>query len=230
MKRYAISAAVAIIVFAHLSVASDGDLIAETASATPFRAYVSDGSAYVLASDEDIATWPVTWRTGESVNATAMDGTQYALSSADEDATCEVLPGKGGAWTLVNSEQGNARVCIPWSVCQGYGVTIASGSTAEGYAADTVQDGPNRKSKDRVFPSIAYSGDDWRERSETAQSELTIVSPSGDTVFSESLTGTGVLPFSFDKTGKWLLSLRTAEGTMLTATVNIVGGFTITVL
>ena len=173
---------------------------------------------------------------GWALDAQFMDvmGSPYLLAHGlgvrVTDAKARVaFPEKGGAWVLSNSEQGKARVCIPWSVYQGYDVTIAFGSTAEGYAADTVQNGPDRRSYDRVFPPIAYSGDDWRGRSETAKSTLTVVPPSGEGV-SEALAGTGALPFSFDKAGKWRLALEMADGTVLTATVNIVGGFTITVL
>ena len=172
---------------------------------------------------------------GWALDAQFMDvmGSPYLLADGlgvrVTDAKARVaFPEKGGAWVLSNSEQGKARVCIPWSVCQGYGVAVASGLIASRYPADTVQDGPNRKSKDRVFPSIAYSGDDWRGRSETAKSTLTVVPPSGEGV-SEALAGTGALPFSFDKTGKWRLALEMAEGTMLTATINLPRGFLFTV-
>lgn len=191
-----------------------------------FRAYVADSAVYALTNAEDVAAWPVTWFAGETVDATAMDGTKYVLSDADGGAaTSATLPEKGGVWMLVNSEVGEARISVPWSAYQGIGVSLATGAMDGGFAADTVQSGPNRKGDDRRFPPIAYSGDDWAG-DESAASALTIVPPAGgEPIFLDGLVGEGTVPFFFDRAGLWTVSLTMADGRMRTAVIGRSGGF-----
>ena len=223
MKRHTFlfAAVVAASVWIPLA-AADGELIAETASAVTFRAFVSDGSAYVLTSIGDLSAWPVTWLPGEKVVATAMDGTEYTLSNGSTGTTSAVLAEKGGAWTLLNSEQGNARVCVPWSVCQGYAVELDTGSSPETLVVDTVQDGPDRKSKKSEVPPVAYSGDDWAGDLSKAAT-LAFTPPEGGEPQTPTLdpAGTGVKSFTFDKPGNWTVTLTFADGTMKTATITI---------
>lgn len=214
--------------------AADGDFMAETSSAATFRLYVSEGDVYTLESAAEVAAWPVTWQTGETVSATAMDGTAYALSEEAGDATSAQLPGKGGVWSLSVTSEGlthAARVGVPWSVYQGDGQVIGATSVAYGtYGVDTVQDGPDRRIKDRAFLPIAYSGDDWGARSASAASTLTVTPPAAQTdpsVF--NLFGTGVQPFAFDSAGRWTVLLEMADGTARTATINRHGGLIISV-
>ena len=203
------------------------DGVAVSASPVTFRAYVTDGDMYALTNADDVAAWPVTWRTGETVDATAMDGTEYVLSDfGGGTLSSTTLPEKGGVWSLVNSEEGSARVLVPWSVYQGDGVSLATGVMGEAFAGDTQQNGPNRKGDDRHFPPISWSGDDWAGDA-SATSTLTITPPAGGgapTVFAD-LDGEGFLPFSFDKVGTWTVSLAMSDGTIRTAFIGRSGGF-----
>lgn len=210
------------------SAAADGDELAVTGSATTFRLYVNGESPYSLTNAADVAAWPVTWREGETVSATAMDGTAYALAEDAVVATSETLPTKGGVWSLVNDGVGTATVLVPWTVAQGYGVSLSVSATSDAFGIDVVQDGPNRKSYDRRFPPIAYSGDDWA--CDAAAASVLTVTPPPDkgaaTVF-DALSGTGVQPFAFNKGGKWTVTLAMEDGTTCTAIINLPGGLII---
>ena len=129
-----------------------------TSSATTFAFYGNPEKVYSLASTTELAVWPVTWRAGETVVATSMDGTATTLSGG-ADATSASLPSQGGVWTLVNSVEGTARVGVPWAVFDDGG-TYGASATA-GFVADMVQSGPDRKLMRREAPLVAYSGDDW---------------------------------------------------------------------
>ena len=227
-RRYKmiLAAAFAVGVILPLLAAFDGTTV--TSQAKTFCAYVTGDATYSLANAAEIAAWPVTWCEGESVSATAMDGTAYTLAEDAASTGSDALPAKGGIWTLVNSEEGLAHVAVPWSVYQGGGVSLASGAVSGVFAADTVQDGPNRRLKDRQTPPVAYSGDDWAGDA-TAIPTLTVAPPTNKgaaTVF-DGLSGTGVQPFAFDKTGKWTVTLAMEDGTTRTAVIGVVGGLII---
>ena len=212
------------------AVAADGDELAVTESATTFRLYINGESPYSLTNAADIAAWPVTWRKGETVSAAAMDGAAYALAADAASEGSESLPEKGGVWSLANDGIGTATVLVPWTVAQGDGVSLALSATSGAFGIDVVQDGPDRKSYDRRFPPIAYSGDDWAGDT-AAIPTLTVAPPSGKgaaTVF-DALSGTGVQPFVFNKTGKWTVTLAMEDGTTCTAIINLPGGLIITV-
>ena len=213
--------------------ATDGEPIAETSSAATFRLYVNDGNAYTLESAAEVAAWPVTWQACDEVSAMAMDGTAYVLADGVAAAGSAVLAtAKGGIWTLTDtSETGrqSAKVSVPWSVCQSDGVPLSAASeTSDAFGIDVEQDGPDRKSRDSRFLPIAYSGDDWGARSASAASTLTVTPPAAQTdpsVF--DLVGTGVQPFAFNHAGRWTVLLEMADGTARTATINRLGGMTI---
>ena len=80
-----------------------------TSSATTFAFYGNPEKVYSLASAAEITAWPVTWRAGETVVATSMDGTATTLSGG-ADATSASLPSQGGVWTLVNTARARRRV------------------------------------------------------------------------------------------------------------------------
>lgn len=212
------------------AVAADGDELAVTESATTFRLYMNGESPYSLTNAADVAAWPVTWREGEAVSATAMDGTAYTLVDDAASEGSESLPAKGGVWSLANDGIGTAMVLVPWTVAQGDGVSLAGSVPYGAYALDTQEDGPDRKSYNRCFPPIAYSGDDWA--GDTASALVLTVTPPPDTgtatVF-DALSGTGVQPFAFDKSGKWTVTLEMDDGTTCTAIINLPGGLIFTV-
>ena len=193
-----------------------------TSEAKTFRMYMTGDSIYAITSAQEIALWPVTWQKGETVTATAMDGIENALVTSATSPGSAVLPdSKGGVWTLVDSVEGTVRICVPWSVF-GDGGTLAM-SDALAFGVDMVADGPNRKNRDRVFPPIAYSGDDWIGDAAKAAS-LTFVSPNGvETTL--NCMGTGAQSFTFDKTGCWTLRLTMADETVREAIISVIGGF-----
>ena len=210
------------------AVAADGDELAVTESATTFRLYMNGESPYSLTNAADVAAWPVTWREGETVSAAAMDGAAYALAADAASEGSESLPAKGGVWSLANDGIGTATVLVPWTVAQGDGVSLALSATSGAFGIDVVQDGPDRKSYDRHFPPIAYSGDDWA--GDTASALVLTVTPPPNkgaaTVF-DALSGTGVQPFEFNKPGKWTVTLAMEDGTTCTAIINLPGGLII---
>ena len=210
------------------AVAADGDELAVTESATTFRLYINGETPYSLTNAADIAAWPVTWREGETVSAAAMDGTAYAFSTDAASEGSVTLPEKGGVWSLANDGIGSAAVLVPWTVAQGDGISLAESGSSGAYALDTQEDGPNRKNYDRRFPPIAYSGDDWAGDLASA-SVLTVTPPPnrGTTTVFDALSGTGIQPFAFDKSGRWTVSLAMDDGTTCTAIINLPGGLTI---
>ena len=210
------------------AVAADGDELAVTESATTFRLYMNGESPYSLTNAADIAAWPVTWREGETVSAAAMDGTAYAFAADAASEGSVTLPEKGGVWSLANDGIGSAAVLVPWTVAQGDGVSLAGSGSYGAYALDTQEDGPNRKNYDRRFPPIAYSGDDWAGDLASA-SVLTVTPPpnKGTATVFDALSGTGIQPFAFDKSGRWTVSLAMDDGTTCTAIINLPGGLII---
>ena len=157
---------------------------------------------------------------GETVVATAMDGTGATLSGG-AGATSAPLPSRGGVWTLANPAQGVARVGIPWTVFNDGG-TYGANASAAGFVADMAQTGPDRKLTRRETPPVAYSGDDWAGDLSKAAT-LTFTPPDGGEAQTPTLdpTGTGVKSFTFDKVGDWTVTLTFADGTTKTATVTI---------
>ena len=203
-----------------------GETLAESADVT-FRLYLAGDSAYSLTNAADVATWKVTWREGETVDATAMDGTETTLSDGVV-GECS-LPAKGGAWRLSNSEGGTATICIPWTVYNDGG-TYGASATA-GFVADMVQTGPDRKLKKSETPPVAYSGDDWAgDLSKASTITFTPPEDSGLEPTTWNKTGRGASAFTFNKTGVWTVTLTFADNTTRTAHINIqASGLTIIV-
>ena len=224
LRRFAILAAVA----ASAAFPSQAEVETVTSSATTFTFYGNQETAYSLASAAEVAAWPVTWRAGETVVATSMDGTATTLSGG-ADATSASLPSQGGVWTLVNSVEGTARVGIPWAVYNDGG-TYGASATA-GFVADMVQTGPDRKLMRREVPLVAYSGDDWHGDLSKA-STITFMPPEGSELAATTWnkTGRGASAFTFNKKGVWTVTLKFADNTKRTAHINIqASGLTIIV-
>ena len=210
--------------------AADGDLKASCVYDGPFAVNTVDASPFVAASAAEIAALPpVGYAKGETVTATGCTTVELVTSamSASSCGSVRFSPGAGGSWTLSNSRGETARIIIPFPVYGDYGALMAATDGASlSYMVDSLQSGPVRKVKNRVFPPVAYSGDDW-VGDETAASTLTIVSPLGAQT-SCNLAGTGALPFSFNKSGRWLVRLAMADGSAREASVDVSGGFVIT--
>ena len=215
---------------AGVGLTSLADIETVTSQAATFRFYGNPEKAYSLVSAAELAAWPVTWRAGETVVATAMDGAETTLSGGT-DATSASLPDKGGVWTLVNSAEGTARIGVPWTVFDDGG-TYGANVTAS-FVADMVQTGPDRKLTKREVPPVAYSGDDWGAVATSATLPATITfTPPADsgleaTVW-DNLAGDGAREFVFTEKGMWTVTLTFADGTTRTATITIVSaGFTL---
>ena len=203
--------------------AADGNVLATTGSATTFRLYVNGTTTFSLLSAAEVAAWPITWRTNETVVATAMDGTSTTLVTDATASGAQSLSQIGGAWTLSNSKLGSAVICIPWSVFNDGGTLDTSMNAT--FGADLTTDGPDRQGEIREFPPIAYSGDSWVGDA-TKSATVTITPPAGSglAVTNLNLEGTGAIPFVFGRLGQWAIQLAAADGTTRDATITVKGG------
>ena len=185
------------------------------------------GDSTILATRaavDDFANWPVTYQTGETVTATAPDGTVSTLAqNAASAGSVAFAPTAGGLWKLVNSSGETALVGVAWSVF-GDGSSQDFGPYTP-FRMDTVGEGPNRKSKAGNTPPVAYTGDNWAGDASKA-STLTFTPPmgSGISASTQAFTGTGATPFRFRGSGDWAVRLEMADGTTLNSVVTIVGG------
>ena len=230
MKRRLVILCAASLAGACVLRAADGDIIASGAYAGTFQVNTADAAPFVAASAAEIAALPpIGYGKGETVTAQGI-ATVALVTSAMSASSCGSVrfsPGAGGSWTLINSEGETARILIPFSVYGDYGTLMAVTDGAfSPYVVDSLQTGPVRKVKDRVYPPVAYTGDDW-VRNSSAASTLSFVSPlGGETSF--NLTGTGATQFNFGQSGRWTVSLVMADGTTQEAIVGVPGGFIIT--
>ena len=201
--------------------AADGDLLAEDTTGATFEVYSADGATYAAKSAAEIAALPsVTWRAGETVTAAKWNGDTTTLAtSAASDGSGSFAPNAGGAWTLVNSKQGTAYICVPWSVF-GDSMSVTSGASPA-YAADSNQEGPNRTTRRKDAPAVAYTGDNWVGDAAKAAT-LTFTSPSGKAT-TLNRTGTGAASFNFNELGDWTVLLAMADGSTRTAVVSVDG-------
>ena len=217
---------------AGVGLTSLADVETVTSQAATFKFYGNPERVYSLVSAAELAAWPVTWRAGETVVATAMDGAETTLSDGT-DATSASLPNKGGVWTLANSAEGSARIGVPWAVFDDGG-TYGANATA-GFVADMVQTGPDRKLKKSEVPPVAYSGDDWAAVATSATlpaATVTFTPPEGSGLEATTWnkTGKGAEAFTFNAKGDWTVTLAFADGTTKTATITIKStGFTLVV-
>ena len=147
---------------------------------------------------------------------TASDGYVIALDGAEGHLAVLTVPSgfcleerSGGIWCLVSSSDG----------CEYKGLAAFS------YSVDSEQAGPNRTIGRKGGLPVAYSGDNWIGEN-AKSSTLTFILPSGD-MTDMPLTGTGVVPFSFDNSGDWIVRLAMADGTVREARVSVTGGFSV---
>ena len=180
------------------------------------------------AADTDVfVDLPVTYRAGETVTATAPDGESIALvaSAAPSAGSVAFEPTAGGLWRLSNSNGETVLVGVAWSV---FGDCLPQDfSTAAPFVMHTKGYGPSRIGRARQFPAIAYSGDGWIGNA-SASAELTFLAPNG-TATTNSLSGTGAMPFRFASRGQWLVTLGMEGDRTMEAVVSVEGGFLISV-
>ena len=181
-------------------------------------------SPIVVSSAAELAALRgVAYRIGETVTATAPNGTETALVS-DADATGAVAfsPASGGYWTLSNSSLETAKFLVAWAVNGDVDTAIVSSADYGAYWLDTVQAGPDRKLKKREVPPVAYSGDDWvGDISKAATVTFTPPEGSGLEATTWNKTGNGAGAFTFNARGVWTVALTFADNTTRTAQIDI---------
>lgn len=188
-----------------------------TSAAASFKMYTTGGGTYALTSEEDFATWLVSWREGDTVTATPATGAASTLVADAPSAGSRELPRAGGLWTLESALSGAAKIGVPWSLFSDGGELAASGAAT--CKVDTREAGPNRKAAKRNTPPVSYTGDNWALDA-TAASSLKFISPDAEET-SVALAGTGAHEFVFDKTGVWTVVLTMADSTVKTAQINV---------
>lgn len=205
--------------------AAVGDVMAETETAAAFDVWTSADATYAAMSADELSTMQVSYFADETVSATAWDGSMKMLVEfADSSGSVAFSPERGGVWTLVNSAQGTARIGVPWSVFQDGG-DLAQSVDSPAFGVNSMQEGPNRKTRREDVLPVAYSGDDWCGDASKASS-LTVLSPDA-TETAMSFSGTGTESFGFDKLGRWKFSLQMADESVKEASVLVLGGLVV---
>ena len=206
--------------------ATDGIVLATTDAACSFRLDTTGEKPIVISSQAELAAlMPVGWSKGETVVATAPDGTAYPIVSGASGAgslNVSQYINASGAWIIENSAYGTVKAGVAWSVFGGGG-TLAE-STTSPFVMDTYQPGPNRhiSALRSAWPGIAYSGDIWAG-DKSAASTLTLVSPGGETT-TTNFTGCGAMEFAPKEIGLWSVSLASDVETLV-GSIYVSGGF-----
>ena len=196
-------------------------------------------SPIVVSSAAELAALRcVAYRIGETVTATAPNGTETVLvSDANETGAVAFSPASGGYWTLSNSSLETAKFLVAWAVNGDVDTAIVSSADYGAYWLDTVQAGPDRKLKKREVPPVAYSGDDWAAVATSATlpaATVTFTPPEGSgleaTTWDDLPGGNGARAFTFNARGVWTVTLTFADNTTRTAQIDIqTAGFMIIV-
>ena len=214
---------------------ADGDeeeepvAIRVTSEAVTFKLRTGDGTAAV--SSADLATWPVTYRAGETVTLTSPAGASTTPVSGAAANGTTALAGAfdaDGVWRLANSNGGSARVGVAWG---SFGSQWREDSADASYRMHTIGEGPDRKLKKAETPPVAYSGDDWAGDL-TKAATLTFTPPEGSGLepTTWNKTGRDASAFTFNKKGVWTVELTFADNTTRTAQINIqTAGFVLVV-
>ena len=200
-----------------------------TSEAVTFKLRTGSGTAAM--SSADLATWPVTYRAGETVTLTSPSGASTTpVSDAAVNGTTELAGAfnADGVWRLVNSNGGNALVGVAWET---FGSPWREASADASCRMHTEGEGPDRKLKKREAPPVAYSGDDWKGDL-TKASTITFTPPEGSGLepTTWNKTGRGASAFTFNKRGVWTVELKFANNTTCTAQIDIqAAGFVLVV-
>ena len=200
-----------------------------TSEAVTFKLRTGSGTAAM--SSADLATWPVTYRAGETVTLTSPSGASTTpVSDAAVNGTTELAGAfnADGVWRLVNSNGGNALVGVAWET---FGSPWREASADASCRMHTEGEGPDRKLMRREAPLVAYSGDDWKGDL-TKASTITFTPPEGSGLepTTWNKTGRGASAFTFNKRGVWTVELKFANNTTCTAQIDIqAAGFVLVV-
>ena len=191
-----------------------------TSEAVTFKLRTGDGTAAM--SSADLATWPVTYRAGETVTLTSPAGASTTpVSGAVANGTTELAGAfnADGVWRLANSNGVSALVGVAWGT---FGSQWRQASADASCRMHTEGEGPDRKLKKREAPPVAYSGDDWKGDL-TKASTITFTPPEGAGLEATTWnkTGKGAEAFTFNAKGDWTVTLAFADGTTKTATITI---------
>ncbi len=191
-----------------------------TSEAVTFKLRTGSGTATM--SSADLATWPVTYRAGETVTLTSPAGASTTpVSGAAANGTTELAGAfnADGVWRLANSNGGSALVGVAWGT---FGSQWREASADASCRMHTEGEGPDRKLKKSEAPPVAYSGDDWKGDLSKA-STITFTPPEGsgleETTWNK--TGRGASAFTFNKKGVWTVELKFANNTTRTAHIDI---------
>ena len=207
--------------------AAVGDVMATAETPAVFEVYTSGDATYAVSSLGELEEMlPVYCLAGDEVMATAYDGSVKVLCDGthpdDSDSPVRFAPDKGGIWTLVNSNREVARIGVGWTVLGGVGDELAASAASGQYGVETSKAGPDRLVWNAEVLPVAYTADMWARYAPGAVG-LSITSPGG-TVSEFDLSGSGTMPFAFDKSGEWAVVMTMADGTKLSSSVRIRGG------
>ena len=191
-----------------------------TSEAFTFKLRTGDGTAAM--SSADLATWPVTYRAGETVTLTSPAGASTTPVSGAVANGKTALAGAfnaDGVWRLANSNGGSALVGVAWET---FGSPWREASADASCRMHTEGEGPDRKLKKSETPPVAYSGDDWKGAL-TKASTITFTPPEGSGLepTTWNKTGRGASAFTFNKKGVWTVELTFADNTTRTAQIDI---------
>ena len=191
-----------------------------TSEAVTFKLRTGSGTAAV--SSADLATWPVTYRAGETVTLTSPAGastTPVSGAAATGETTLAGAFNADGVWRLANSSGGSALVGVAWGT---FGSPWREASADASCRMHTEGEGSDRKLKKSEAPPVAYSGDDWKGDL-TKASTITFTPPEGSGLepTTWNKTGRGASAFTFNKRGVWTVELKFANNTTRTAHIDI---------
>ena len=191
-----------------------------TSEAVTFKLRTGDGTAAM--SSADLATWPVTYRAGETVTLTSPAGastTPVSGAAVNGETALAGAFNADGVWRLVNSNGGSAFVGFAWGT---FGSQWRQASADASCRMHTEGEGPDRKLKKSEAPPVAYSGDDWKGDL-TKASTITFTPPEGSGLEATTWnkTGTGAQSFTFNAKGVWTITLTFADNTTRTAHIDI---------
>ena len=191
-----------------------------TSDTVTFKLRTGDGTAAVASTD--LAAWPVTYRTGETVTLTSPAGASTTpVSGAAANGTTELAGAfnADGVWRLANSNGGSALVGVAWET---FGASWREASADASCRMHTEGEGPDRKLKKSETLPVAYSGDNWKgDLSKAATVTFTPPEGSGleETIWNK--TGRSASAFTFNKKGVWTVTLKFADNTTRTAHIDI---------
>ena len=211
-------------------------LAAADSAATSITLPLNAGGVWVVENSKQGASIITVRR---SLDGSLGDGTAASPAKlVDGDELCDYGASANYTFVLDDAEGLLESLRLPEGYCMevagdGMWRLIASEggcmykSTAIAYVVDSMQEGPDRRTNRRDALPVAYSGDNWTGDA-AAAATLTFTSPDGTPTVLER-TGTGTVPFTFNRPGEWMVRLEMASGTTFDAVLSVVGGLTIVV-